>query len=93
MILRFADCILDTDRRSLSRGGAQVAVQLQVFELIHLLVKNPERVVARDEIVQTVWDGRIVSESAISSRIASAREAVGDDGRRQAVIRTVQRRG
>ena len=93
MILRFADCILDTDRRSLSRGGAQVEVEPQVFELIQLLAENADRLVARDAIVEAVWGGRIVSESAISSRIASARKAVGDDGRRQAVIRTVQRRG
>lgn len=64
-----------------------------MFELIHLLTENAERMVARDEIVQAVWGGRIVSESAISSRIASARKAVGDDGQRQAVIRTVQKRG
>jgi pimeloyl-ACP methyl ester carboxylesterase len=93
MILHFADCVLDTDGQSLSRGGEQVAVEPQVFELIHLLVGNAERMVSRDEIVQAVWGGRIVSESAVSSRIASARKAVGDDGRRQAVIRTVQRRG
>ena len=93
MILRFADCILNTDRRSLSRGEDQVAVEPQVFELIQLLAENAERVVTRDDIVEAVWGGRIVSESAISSRIASARKAVGDDGRRQAVIRTVQRRG
>ena len=93
MILRFADSILNVDSRSLSRGGEQVAVEPQVFDLIRLLAENAERVVTRDEIVQEVWGGRIVSESAVSSRIASARKAVGDDGRRQAVIRTVQRRG
>jgi DNA-binding winged helix-turn-helix (wHTH) protein len=93
MILRFADCILDIDGRSLSRDGELVAVEPQVFDLIRLLAENADRLVDRDAIVEAVWGGRIVSESAISSRIASARKAVGDDGRRQAVIRTVQRRG
>ena len=93
MTLRFADCILDADCQSLSRGGERVSVEPQVFALIRLLAENAGRLVTRDELVEVVWGGRIVSESAISSRIASARRAVGDDGRRQAVIRTVPRRG
>lgn len=93
MILIFADCVLDTERQSLTRGGARVAVEPQVFELIRLLAENADRLVTRDDIVAAVWGGRIVSESAISSRIASARRAVGDTGRRQAVIRTVRKRG
>jgi DNA-binding winged helix-turn-helix (wHTH) protein/predicted esterase len=89
----FADCTLDTDSLTLTRSGQPVAVEPQVFDLIRLLVENAGRVVTRDEIVETVWQGRIVSESAISARIAAARKAVGDDGKRQAVIRTVARRG
>jgi pimeloyl-ACP methyl ester carboxylesterase len=68
-------------------------VEPQVFDLIQLVAENADRLVTRAHLVEAVWGGRIVSESAISSRIASARKAVGDDGRRQAVIRTVQRRG
>lgn len=93
MILRFADCILDPDCQSLRRGGARVAVEPQVFALIRLLAENAERMVTRDEMIKVVWGGRVLSESAISSRIAAARKAVGDDGRRQAVIRTIHRRG
>lgn len=78
---------------TLLRSGAPVAMEPQVFDLIRLLAENPGRVVTRDEIVEAVWGGRIVSESAISARIAAARRAVGDDGKRQAVIRTVARRG
>lgn len=89
----FADCLLDTDRLTLTRAGAPVAVEPQVFDLIRLLVENPDRVVTRDEIVATVWGGRIVSDSAISARIAAARKALGDDGKAQRVIRTVARRG
>lgn len=89
----FADCELDTDSLTLTRSGRPVTVEPQVFDLIRLLVENPGRVVTRDEIVDVVWKGRIVSESAISARIAAARKAVGDNGKRQAVIRTVARRG
>lgn len=89
----FADCLLDTESLTLTRQGAAVAVEPQVFDLIRLLVENAGRVVSRDEIIETVWGGRIVSESAISARIAAARKAVGDDGKAQRVIRTVARRG
>lgn len=64
-----------------------------MFDLLLLLVQNAERVVTRDEMVDVVWGGRIVSESAISARIAAARKAVGDDGKQQAVIGTVARVG
>ncbi|MBS0123182.1 alpha/beta fold hydrolase [Thetidibacter halocola] len=89
----FADCILDTETLTLHRKGQAVSVEPQVFDLIRLLVENAERVVTRDEIIETVWKGRIVSESAFSARIAAARKAVGDDGKAQTVIRTVARRG
>ncbi|MDU8911147.1 alpha/beta fold hydrolase [Aestuariicoccus sp. MJ-SS9] len=93
MHYRFTDCLLDIDALTLTRSGQPVAVEPQVFDLIRLLVENPGRVVTRDEIVAAVWGGRIVSESAISARIAAARKAVGDDGKAQKVIRTVARRG
>ncbi len=93
MIYRFADNELDTAHLTLSRTGQPVAVEPQVFDLIRLLVENPDRVVTRDEMIQAVWQGRIVSESAISARIAAARKALGDDGKAQRVIRTVARRG
>ena len=64
-----------------------------VFDLIHLLVRNAGDLVTRDRMVEEVWGGRIVSESAMSACIASARKAVGDNGKAQAVIRTVARRG
>ncbi|OWU83945.1 hypothetical protein ATO6_16185 [Oceanicola sp. 22II-s10i] len=93
MRYRFASCVLDTDRHVLFRDDVPVAVEPQVFDLLQLLVETPDRLLTRDEIVGRVWQGRIVSESAISARIASARKAVGDDGKRQAVIQTVSRRG
>ncbi|MCA0871883.1 alpha/beta hydrolase [Seohaeicola saemankumensis] len=93
MEFRFADCVLDDARLVLFRDGQQVAVEPQVFDLLVLLVRNPDRVITRDELIEVVWRGRIVSDSAISARIAAARRAVGDDGKRQTVIRTVARRG
>ena len=89
----FADCILDDATCVLMRAGVPVAVEPQVFDLLLLLAQNADRVVTKDEIIDAVWGGRIVSESAISARIAAARKAVGDDGKRQSVIRTVARRG
>jgi DNA-binding winged helix-turn-helix (wHTH) protein len=89
----FADCELDTEAQSLFRDGRPVAVEPQVFDLLRLLVENADRLVTKDEIIDTVWQGRIVSDSAISARIASARKAVGCDGKTQSVIATVARRG
>ena len=93
MIYRFADCELDTDRRELRRKGAVVALEPQVFELLVFLVERPDRVVSKDEINASVWGGRIVSDAALSSRMNSLRAAVGDDGKAQALVRTVHGRG
>ncbi|OWU84746.1 hypothetical protein ATO6_10445 [Oceanicola sp. 22II-s10i] len=93
MIYRFADCALDTERHELTRAGGPVHVEPQVFALLRLLAEGGGRLVTRDEMVAAVWSGRIVSEATISARINAARVAVGDDGQRQAVIRTVVRRG
>ena len=93
MIYRFADCVLDTRRLTLERGGQVVPTEPKVFDLIHLLLRNAGRVVSKDDLISNIWDGRIVSESAISARIAAARKAVGDSGKEQKVIRTVARRG
>ena len=93
MEFEFDQCVLDEARRSLTKSGVTVAVEPQVFDLLLLLARNPDRVVSRDEMIDVVWGGRIVSESAISARIAAARKAIGDDGKRQAIIRTVARRG
>ncbi len=93
MIYSFASCELDTLKFELRRDGEAVAVEPQVFDLLVLLVENHGRMVTRDDIIEKVWRGRIVSEAAISSRIKAVRRAVGDDGKAQAVIRTVHRRG
>jgi len=93
MRYRFANCEIDTERHEFGVGGELVRLEPQVFDLLALLVQHPGRLVSRDELVEAVWDGRIVSESTISARINAARRAVRDDGERQAIIATVLRRG
>lgn len=93
MIHRFEDFELDRARVELRRAGAPVAVEPQVFALLLLLVENRDRMVSREEIVEKVWDRRVISESALDSRIKSARRAIGDDGRAQRLIRTVHGQG
>jgi len=90
---RFGEYALDTDRRELVRGGNLVAVEPQVFDLLVYLLRNRERVVSKDDLIEGVWGGRIVSESTLTSRINAARRAVGDSGAEQALIRTVARKG
>lgn len=93
MIYRFAEFELDRSKVELRRSGEVVPVEPQVFALVLLLVENRERVVSRDEVIEKVWDGRVVSDSAIDSRIKSARRALGDDGKSQRVIRTLHGQG
>src|SRR6516164_6272607 len=80
MRLKFDDYVLDVARREIWRGSEPVAVEPQVFDLLAYLMQNPDRVVTKDELLRAVWDGRIVSESAITNRINAARRAIGDSG-------------
>ncbi len=89
----FDDCVLDLERRELCRNGTPVAVEPQVFDLLVQLIRNRERVVSKDDLLQSVWQGRIVSDSALASRINAARAAVGDSGGGQKLIRTLPRKG
>jgi TolB-like protein len=89
----FNDCVLDTDRRELRRGAALVAVEPQVFDLLVHLVRHRDRVVSKDELLATIWHGRIVSESALFNRINAARSAIGDSGNEQRLIKTLPRKG
>jgi len=89
----FSNHVLDVDLRELTRGGESVAVEPQVFDLLVHLIENRDHVVTKDDLIETVWDGRIVSESTLTSRINAARRAVGDSGKDQMMIRTLARKG
>jgi TolB-like protein len=89
----FGDFRLDPERFELSRGSEPVRLEPQVLSLLCHLVRHRDRMVTKDEIVENIWHGQSVSDASISSRIRSARQAVGDDGQRQAMIRTVHGRG
>lgn len=93
MQFRFGDCLLDPARRELRLNGAAVTVEPQVFDLIEFLVRQRDHVVSRDALIENVWNGRIVSESTLATRINAARKAIGDDGARQALIKTIPRKG
>lgn len=84
---------LDTSTLELRRGGDLVSIEPQVFELLLCLIENRDRVLSKDDLIDAVWGGRIVSDAAISSRIRLVRRAVDDDGTRQAVIKTVHGKG
>jgi TolB-like protein len=89
----FEDYCLDADRRELKRGSELIATGPKVFDLLLFLVQNREQVVTRDDLLHSVWGGRIVSESTLTSHINAVRKAIGDTGKEQRLIRTVSRRG
>ena len=89
----FGDSEIDLERRELWRAKCAVHVEPQVFDLLVYLVQNRDRVVSKDDLIASVWGGRIVSESTLTSRINAARNAVGNSGRRQLLIRTIPRKG
>jgi len=89
----FSNHVLDTSRQELSCGGEGVPIEPQVFNLLQYLVENRDRVVSKDDLFDKIWQGRIVSESTLTSRINAARKAVGDSGRDQRLVRTISRKG
>lgn len=93
MIYVFADIELDMLKVELRRAGKPVPIERQVFALLALLVENSDRLVSKDEIIENVWEGRIVSDAAVASRVKSLRAALGDDGKTQKFVRTVHGQG
>src|ERR1700755_1108512 len=85
--------MLDTDRRELRRGSQAIAAEPQVLDLLIYLVQNRDRVVSKDDLIASVWGGRIVSDSTLTSRVYAARKAIGDSGGTQTLIRTIARKG
>lgn len=93
MIYRFDDFSIDIDSLELRKGDNAISVEPQVFSVLAFLVENRDRVVSKDDLIEAIWGGRAVSDSAVNSRINAARRAVGDSGDAQAVIKTYPRRG
>jgi DNA-binding winged helix-turn-helix (wHTH) protein/acyl-CoA thioesterase FadM len=89
----FENQILDLNRRELRRGSDLISLEPQVFDLLTYLMQNRDRVVSRDDLIASVWGGRIVSDSTLSTRINAARKAIGDSGEQQRLIRTMARKG
>jgi DNA-binding winged helix-turn-helix (wHTH) protein len=90
----FEHFALDEERRELRcDGGTLVPIGPQVFDLLTYLIKNRERVVSKDDLIASVWDGRIVSDSTLDSHINAVRKALGDSGKEQRLIRTATRKG
>lgn len=93
MILRFANCELDLARIVLRRDGHEVKLEPRAFDLLAYLVQRHGTVVRKEELLDEIWGDRFVSESALTTRIKAVRQAVNDDGNRQAIIRTVHGKG
>ena len=93
MRYRFGEQLLDVECREVRRGTALVSVEPQVFDLILYLIENRDRVVTKDDLIDAIWDGRIVSNSALTTRINAARTAIGDSGKAQTLIKTFPRKG
>lgn len=93
LIYEFGDYCLDIGRQELRCAKARVEIEPQVLDLLHYLIRNRERVVSKDDLIADIWQGRIVSDSTLTSRITAARRAIGDSGEQQRLIRTIARKG
>ena len=92
-VIRFADCELNLDRIVLRRGGEEIRIEPQVFDVLAYLVQHRGTLVRKEELLDAIWGDRFVSESALTTRIKAARQAVGDSGTKQLIIRTVHGKG
>ena len=92
-IYRFAGLELDTARFQIRRAGRAIAVQPQVFDVLHYLVSHHDRIVSKDELIEKVWHRRFISEATLSSRIKAVRQLIGDTGKQQSLLLTLRHRG
>ena len=89
----FEEYAFDTDRRELYRGADVVSVAPQAFDLLEYLIRNREHVVSKDDLINAIWNGRIVSDAALTTRLNAARNVIGDTGEEQRLIKTLPRKG
>jgi TolB-like protein len=90
---RFADFEIDLAQHELRRKGELVPIEPQVFDLLIHLIRNRDRIVSKEELIDEIWQGRVISEAALSSRVAAVRRAIGDNGDDQRLLRTHHKRG
>ena len=93
MLYLFEDFVLDTGKRELRRGADPVSVAPQVFDVLDYLIRNRERVVSKDDLITAIWEGRIISDAALTTCLKAVRSAIGDSGEGQRLIRTLPRKG
>jgi adenylate cyclase len=93
LLYLFEDFVLDTDRRELRWGADVVSVAPQVFDVLDYLIRNRERVVSKDDLITAIWEGRIISDAALTTCIKAVRSAIGDSGEGQRLIKTLPRKG
>ena len=93
MLYLFEDFVLDTDKRELRRGADAVSVAPQVFDVLDYLIRSRERVVSKDDLVTAIWEGRIISDAALTTCLKAVRSAIGDSGEGQRLIKTLPRKG
>src|SRR5262249_36982882 len=93
MLYVFEGFVLDTDKRELRRGADVVSVTPQVFDVLDYLIRNRERVVSKGDLITAIWEGRIISDAALTTRVKAVRSAIGDSGEGQRLIKTLPRKG
>ena len=93
MLYLFEEFVLDTDKRELRRGADVVSVAPQVFDVLDYLIQNRERVVSKDDLVTAIWEGRIISDAALTTCLKAVRSVIGDSGEGQRLIKTLPRKG
>src|SRR5580698_10039059 len=89
----FENYAFDTDRRELHRGSDVVAVAPKVFDLLAFLIRKRDRVVSKEDLINEIWNGRSVSDAALTTRLNAARSAIGDSGQEQRLVKTLPRKG
>jgi TolB-like protein len=93
LLYLFEECVVDTDRRELRRRGNLISLEPKVFDLLVYLIEHRGRVLSKDDLLASLWDRRIVSESALSTCMNATRSAIGDSGEEQRLIKTLPRKG
>ena len=89
----FENYTFDTDQRELRRGAEIIPLAPQVFDLLDYLIRNRQHVVSKDDVIRAIWNGRAVSEAALTTRLNAVRNAIGDNGESQRLIKTLPRKG